>query len=584
MIRWNYTAPRLLLVLMVLLLVYLGLNPLLKWGIEAFGEQVLSLRVDVGSLNASLGNTEIRIDDFAVANPKTPNTNLFDAGEITFSLDANALLRRKFVVRKGHVQGLRLHGQRDEAARPVDHWQWNAGSDRLKQQAELWLATLSASLGEQLEAEVADLESMKLARELLESWPEQYQQLEARVHAVKARVENLRTLFHTRPDNIAAGLQHYQKTLAELEQLQQEMNSLARQIDALPDRVESDRGAILAATQQDIRRIEERFESIRLDQETITGYFLGPEMGRRVVTITDWVRWVRSHLPDGEPEFGAQRLRGRNILFAGRRPQPDFLIESLRLDGETSIDGKLYSFAAAAAGLTNQPKLYGRPVEIRAQLVGEVTFEVHALLDRTGESPVDQIVINCPNLALPETSLGREDAVALALRPGNTHLWVGISLSGDRIAGTMLLKQSGVELTPTVAESLGGQRLADSLARATESLREIEVQIDLAGPLARPEWVLRSNLGPKLSEGLNRAATAELEYRRNQATQLVQERVDKELNKFRNRLSTDEQILMARLKLSESEIEQLGKLIAQRVPSADKILTKALGDRLPLRF
>ncbi len=584
MIRWKYAIPRLLLVSVVLLLIGLGLNPLLKWGIETLGEQVFSTRVDIGHLDASLSKAEIRIDDFAVANPKADHTNLFDADHVTLSLDTNALLSRKFVVQEGHVQGLRLHGERDEDARPVDHWQWNVNGDRLQHEADLWLDTLSTTLGEQLENEVAELDSVKLAKDLLESWPEEYKQLEARVQAVKARVESLRTLFRTRPESIAAGLQHYQKTLAELEQLQQEMGDLAEQIDRLPDRIESDREAILVATQQDVRTLEERFESIRLDQETITNYFLGPEMGRRVVTVAEWVRWVRSHLPEEEPEMADERHRGENILFAGRRPQPDFLIKSLCFDGETSINGKTYSFAATAAGLTTQPRLFGHPAEIHALLVGDVTFEVHARLDRTGATPVDQIVINCPDLTVPEMSLGREDAVALAVRPGNTHLWIGITLSGDRIAGTMLLKQSDLELTPTVAEPFGGKRLADNLALATESLKQIEVQVDLAGSLDRPEWVVRSNLGANLTEGLNRAAVAELEYRRDQATQLVHERVDKELNKFRNRLVTDEEILQARLKLSESEIQQLGKLIAQRVPSADSILTKALGDRLPFRF
>ena len=583
MIRWKYAAPRLLLALSVLLLIFLGRNPLLRWGIEAFGEQALSLRVDVGHLESSLTKAEVQISDFAVANPKAPNTNLFDADKITLSLDTNALLRRKFVVKEGHVQGLRLHAARDEAARPVDHWQWNADGDRLEHEAELWIEKLSETLGDQLEAEIAQLESVQLAQELLESWPAEYQQLEARVQAVKARIENLRTLFHTRPENIASGLQQYQKTLAELEQLEQEMTVLAEQIDALPDRIESDRESILAAAKNDIRNIEQRFDSIRLDQETITAYFLGPEMGRRVVTITEWVRWVRSHLPEQELDLAGRRLPGVNVLFGDQRRQPDFLVESLRLDGETTIGGKPYIFAAAAAGLTTQPQLYGRPAELRAQLVGDVTFEVHALIDRTGKTPLDQIVVSCPNLTLPEASLGREDAVALAIRPGNTHLWIGINLSGDQIAGTMLLKQSDVELIPTVAESLGGQRLADNLAMATEPLKEIEVQVDLTGDLDHPKWVLRSNLGENLTEGLNRAAIAELEYRRNQAGQLVQERVDKELNKFRNRLSTDEEILMAKLKLSESEIQQLGKLVAQRIPAADKILSKALGD-LPLRF
>ena len=583
MIRWKYAVPRLLLALLVLLLVYVGLNPLIRWGIETFGQQVLSLQIDVGRLETSLTNTEIRIDEVAVANPRVPNTNLLDAEKISLALDTNALLRRKFVVRDGYVQGLRLQGQREEEARPVDHWQWNANGDRLKREADVWLETLSATLGDQLEAEVAELESVQLAKELLEDWPDEYKRLEGRVQAVKSRIETLRKLFHERPENIAAGLQQYQKTLTEIQQLEEEMHALAEQIDALPDRIDSDRDAILAATKSDIQKIEERFESIRLDQETITNYFLGPEMGRRVVTIAEWVRWIRAQLPEQEVDPAGKRLRGVNILFGDQKRQPDFLVESLRLDGETTIAGKNYCFSAAASGLTTEPRLYGRPAELRAQLVGDVTFQVHALLDRTGDTPLDQIVINCPDLSLPEVSLGRDDAVALTVRPGNTHLWIGINLSGDQIAGAMLLKQSELEMTPKVADSLGGERLAANLALATEPLKEIEVQIDLAGSLASPKWTLRSNLGENLAEGLNKAAVAELEAHRNQVTQLVQERVDKELNKFRNRLATDEEVLMARLRLSESEIDQLGKLVAQRIPSADKILGKAMGN-LPLRF
>ena len=583
MIRWKYAVPRLLLALALLLLIFLGTDPLLRWGIETFGEQALSMRVNVGHLDSSFTHAEIQIRDFAVANPKIPNTNLFDADKITLSLDRQALLRRKIVVKEGHVQGLRLNGNRDDIASPVDHWQWNADGDRLKHEADRWLETLSTTLGDQLEAEIAELQSVQLAKVLLESWPEEYDQLEERVRAVKARIENLRTLFHTRPENLANGLKQYQETLAELQQLEQEMGVLAEQIDALPNRVDSEREALLAATQNDVRTIEERFESIRLDKETITAYFLGPEMGRRVVAITEWVQWVRSHLPDEELNSAGQRLQGITVLFDNQQRRPDFLIESLRLDGETNIGGKTYSFAAAASGLTTQPQLYGLPAEFRAQLVGDATFEVHALLDRTGQKPLDQIVINCPDLALPEVSLGREEALALTVRPGNTHLWIGINLSGDQIAGTMLLKQSDIEMTPIVAEALGGPQLADTLALATEPLKQIEVQIDLAGPLDHPQWVLRSKLGENLAECLNQAAIAVIEDRRNQAAQLVQDRVDKEFNKFRNRLTADEGVLMARLKLSESEIQQLGKLVAQRIPAADKILTKALGD-LPLRF
>lgn len=70
MIRWNYAIPRLLLAALALLLVYLGLNPLVRWGLETFAEQVLSMRVEIGELDLALQSTELRIERLAVADPR----------------------------------------------------------------------------------------------------------------------------------------------------------------------------------------------------------------------------------------------------------------------------------------------------------------------------------------------------------------------------------------------------------------------------------------------------------------------------------------------------------------------------------
>lgn len=584
MIHWNYAIPRLLLATFALLLVYLGLNPLVRWGLESFGEQVLSTRVEIGELDLSLQSTELRIERLAVADPGNLQRNLVEARQMKLALETGPLLMRKFVVKDGMVRGLRFRVERQAAAEPVDHWQLDIDGKRAEQLAERWLETLALSMREKVEEEINALESVRLARELLERWPAEYQQLEAKVRGVKVRIEAVRNLFQTPPQNLAAGLQHYQATLSELQRLQSDLGALGEQLDALPNKAVADRDAILAAKDRDIRALEQRFEAIRLDEEALTMYLLGPEMGKRVIEVADWVRWVRAHLPSEEDD-PENRLLGVDVLFTGKHERPDFLIESLLVDGETEIAGRPYSFVATMAGVTTDPKLYGRPAVIRAELAGETTVEIRAVLDRTGDAPVDQLVLNCPDIKLPSARLGREGALSLQLAPGKTHLWVGLTLSGDQLAGSMLIKQSGVVLAPALPDSLGGKRLADSLAAAAESLKEIEVQVDLSGELLRPRWQIRSSLGPKLAEGLNRAALAEIEYRRNQAAELVQKRVEQELANFQSRLLADEEILKSRLRLNEAEIQQLATLVSQRIPSAEQIFSKALGGKtLPLRF
>lgn len=121
------------------------------------------------------------------------------------------------------------------------------------QLAEQWLETLALSMHEKVEEEINGLESVRLARQLLERWPDEYQQLEARVRGVKVRIEAVRKLFQTPPQNLAAGLSHYQTTLSELQRLQSDLGALGEQLDALPDKAVADRDAILAAKDRDIR-------------------------------------------------------------------------------------------------------------------------------------------------------------------------------------------------------------------------------------------------------------------------------------------------------------------------------------------
>ena len=443
MIRWKYAVPRLAIFGALALAVYLGLNPLVRWGIETFSAQVLATQVDIERLNTSLRATEIEIHDLAVADPDHPQRDLVRAAEVKLALDRDALLERKLVVRQAAIRGLQLHAAREFAAAPVERWQLPPADEKLREAANQWTRALTTSLGKELEAEIDQLESVQLAQNLLEQWPAQYDAVESQVRDVRNRIEMIREMFQAKPADLASGVTHVRQTLAEIETLQQKLVELTEQIDTLPERALADRDEIVAAGRRDAQSLRERFEVVSLDEQGLTQLLLGQEVGDRVLAAADWVRWVRAHLPEDEAEPD-NRNRGLNILFAGRSEKPRLLIESMLLDGETTISGRPYHFAATATGLTTEPAAYACPAVITATLTGERTVELHAVLDRRNQVPVDRIVINCPQITLPTTRLGSDDTVCLALSPGNTHLWVGLTLSEDQLDGQMLIKQTGV--------------------------------------------------------------------------------------------------------------------------------------------
>ncbi len=289
-----------------------------------------------------------------------------------------------------------------------------------------------------------------------------------------------------------------------------------------------------------------------------------------------------------------------DVLFAGTRPRPDFLVRRLLLEGEGQSGGRPFQFTGSAEGLTSQPAVYGQPAVLKLELRGAAEMTVAATLDHTQETPHERLVIECPNLRQPQRVLGRPDRLALSVSPGSIRLAMNPELKGDDLSGKVHWRQGPVELAPALAPRYGGPRLAAELADGLRRIRSIDVTVDLGGTLHKPECKLRSNLGPQLAEAVNWAVQRELEFRRDQLAELVEKRVDAELARFEQVLFAKERAVLAKLEESGLDVNQLRQLVAQRVRLPDNLrdklpddildkrlpadLGKKLKDKLPLRF
>ena len=78
-----------------------------------------------------------------------------------------------------------------------------------------------------------------------------------------------------------------------------------------------------------------------------------------------------------------------------------------------------------------------------------------------------------------------------------------MDLKGDDLAGQVRWQQESVELTPVLPDRYGGSRLAAELKEGLRQVRSIDVSVDLAGTLQKPQCKLQSDLGPQFAEALN---------------------------------------------------------------------------------
>ena len=586
MIRWSYVIPRLVLLVGICLVIGFGLNPAVHWTLVFWGQSVTSAKVEIGDVDASLLGTHVCLRDLRIADPRRPMKNLVQAEEVSLDLEANALLRRKFIVQEGRISGLRIDAERTTSGKldSAGYWNWDLSGGNLPELSLQWLDQLGGVLQGRIEEEIGRLESVELVNELIQRWPADYEQLEARIDLLKTRIDRARELFDGGSGDPLQKIDSYRNGVVELDAIGEELVALGSQIDGLPRRALQDRDAVVAAGQRDALYIRQRVESFSVDAESLSQYLLGRELQDRVTTLADWVGWARRNLAATDDSIEPARDRGLDIVFDGARRYPDFLARRLVIDGEAEIGRRNFQFLGMVSGLTHQPKIHGEPAIVQVELTGPATVRMEVVVDRTGDTPHDRFVINCPSLKTPERQVGREEQFAVTISPGNMHVWMSVDLKGDELSGRFFLKQDSVQLRPQLAAQSAAGHLVADLEAVLGKVQSLEIAADLHGTLGDPGWRFQSNLGPQLAEGLNWAVRRQLENRRDQLAQLAASKIDDELARLEELVQAGQAAAVAKLELGGNDLKQLSQAVTQRFPVGKDILGKRIPIDLGLRF
>jgi uncharacterized protein (TIGR03545 family) len=473
MIRWSFVLPRVIVVALIVPAVWLGTDPCLRWVFSAAGGRAVGAKVDIGAVAASLGQTQISLSDVQVADPSSPMKNLFEAARVDLAMERDPLLRKRWVVQEGRISGLKFgtprttSGALDKLPRGFngmfDRVPRIAG--RLQVGAEQWIDTLAGLLQRRLQQQLDELESVRLAKELSQRWPADFRRMEDRVQRIRRRVEELKQLQRESrgQTDLLVNVENGLRAADDIELLRRDVTKLRKEFDGLARQAVADRDAVEQAARRDVEQIRRTLAIDRTEGQGLTEFLLGPELSEQISTLANWIRWVHRYAPrqDASPE--PSRRRGIDVVFAGLKPQPDFLLRMMTLDGEGEIDRKPFRFAGTAEGITSQPAVYGRPAVVKLQVEGAAAMTIEAVLDRTKAAPRDTLLVRCPAIAQPKRMLGRADRLSVAVSPGMARLDLELELEGERLAGRLAVHQSPVRLTPSFPAGGAGPLLEEGL-------------------------------------------------------------------------------------------------------------------------
>ena len=116
--NWQTWLPRLLIVVVLLLAAQFAMGLVARTKVIRSTEAWTGGRVAVGHARVSLVNRQLILRDLSVADPRRPTTNLFLADRCQLDLAAWPLLRKRIVVERGVISGLRFVVPRCENGAP----------------------------------------------------------------------------------------------------------------------------------------------------------------------------------------------------------------------------------------------------------------------------------------------------------------------------------------------------------------------------------------------------------------------------------------------------------------------------------
>ncbi|UCF40996.1 MAG: hypothetical protein JSW43_01250 [Gemmatimonadota bacterium] len=606
--RWRAIVPLGLVTGLLALAWWALLDRVVERVVEETGAYLVGARVDLESADVRLREGRVVLRGLEVTDPSAPMSNLFEAAEIVADVRLRPLLERKINVDTVVVRGVRFGTARDESGELEDP---SPQSGLIAREVSAWADAVRVpplsleGLGRVVDAAAVDADSLRTlvearalaarADEVRTTWDRALAGLDPRprIDSAEALVRRLQNTDLRGLNVLGASrlVGDARATISELGTLGEGIDDLSRTGQASLADVRTQLAGLAAARQADYAYARGLLELPSLDAPDISPAIFGEAAIAWVRPVLYWLRLAEEYLPPGiDPRRfrGPKRPRraGTTVTFPSAASGPRFLLEygelGLELGGEGLAAG---AYSARVTGLTSQPTLYGKPLELVARragaAVGPSDVAVRALLDHVSAPVVDSLDVSLGGIQLPSLDLEALGA-RLVLGEGATQL--RLARSGDRLGARWSWRApqaTWVRLRGTAsgdeaagAAQVGTRAWAEELLwRTVSELRDVRIDVELSGALREPSLSVRSNVGQAVASGLRRELGREVE------------RVERE-TRARVDALVDEQVARARRGVADLETKYVDEIDGAREALAAvrqqlEREVQRLGGRLP---
>jgi uncharacterized protein (TIGR03545 family) len=557
--RWKAIGPLLLfLVLLVVLWIALA-DRIARQQAESNLSETLGTQVDIASLTIRESDAAVDIGGLAIADPRDPMKNLFEAGVITVDLDPIPLTEKKVVIDQVKLSGLRFLTGRRTPARPADP---NSPAGKLLSETRAWakekfqfpkLALGRIDSVKSLVLNPEQLGTVKAARTFLgaaDSTRDAFEkglaslQLKQLVDSSTALAGQLaktdpKTLGIVGVKNSVTSVR---KSIDRIKQAKGQLETLAKSAQSSLGTLQQGLADVNAARLKDYAFARGLLQLPSFDAPDIGASLFGEQSTDYFQQGLYYAKIAQKYIPPGlqpwnRPGPKRTRMSGTTVEFPKEKEYPRFLLRQGDVDLATGSKDQ-NTFKASFANITSQPALLGRPATLAAsgRIAGDspISVDLSALSRHFGSSPKDSLQARVAGVNLPAIPF---PGLPFSVNPGRSTLGLAFSMAGDQLSGSWDVYSNQVTWKADSARLQSASLVESTVWRVISGLRDLQVHAELSGTIASPSIKVRSNLDDAIAARLRGLVGEEVAKAEAKARAAVDKLVDQQVTALQARVS-----------------------------------------------
>lgn len=581
--RWTYLIPRILILLLAVLAVWMGRDSLVKRAIIHNVQRVTNAKCEIGHLQTSFVDGQIYLQDLRIADPRDPMRNLLQADSAYLQLDLRKLWYGEVVIRDGKTRQILFGSPRTEPGNlgdPVASPGLDAPPVQVAQlpgPIDLKQAWLDRFQTEKVAVEEPLIETRRLVESLQKRWTDSVEGLENEIAGLAMLRQQTEGEFqngvrvsppHAPANPLRRDYARLQQVSAQTQSLRNRLKQVYAAIDRFETMRQTDTEQLLEAARREMEAPPNLPRQDRFNGEVLSELLLADLQEQQLQEIIDWFTWFRRSIPDPAQDFRLEPERGRDLILPqAREPGPRLLVHSLELTGEGRIAGQYMTFTGVAENVASDPSAIESPATFRLRADGNQQLMVHCTVDRGGAAWEDDFKVTCSELQFAGRQLGNDSTLRVTLGDHQLAFQVELRAAGDELDGTITFRHSSLLMHVDSLHPLaGGREVALRANREIATVEEFTAEVQVAGTVDQPVFRFQSDLGDQLALALNEA-THELAVRRSLA---AREQAQQELVRWIDAFNRDLQSRLEKISRELQGEQQVLNALADRVASEQR--------------